>query len=135
VVSFLQDFGIQIPAAFTGPPGSIVALPDGSTVTGLFNVPAALVVLAVSAILIVGIRESAEFNTVIVVVKVFVLILFVAFGIKYIDTGNWHPFVPPNTGTFGQYGWSGVLRGAGVIFVACIGFDAVSTAAQEARDP
>ena len=135
VVSFLQDFGIQIPAAFTGPPGSIVALPDGSTVTGLFNVPAALVVLAVSAILIVGIRESAGFNTVIVVVKVFVLVLFVVFGIKYIKTGNWHPFVPPNTGTFGQYGWSGVLRGAGVIFFAFIGFDAVSTAAQEARDP
>ncbi|MFI5230170.1 MAG: amino acid permease, partial [Gemmatimonadales bacterium] len=135
VVSFLQDFGIQIPAALTGPPGSIVALPDGSTVTAIFNVPAALVVLAVSAILIVGIRESASFNTVIVVIKVFVLVLFVAFGVKYIDTGNWRPFIPPNTGTFGQYGWSGVLRGAGVIFFAFIGFDAVSTAAQEAKNP
>jgi APA family basic amino acid/polyamine antiporter len=135
VVSFLQDFGIQIPAALTGPPGSLVALPDGATVTGIFNVPAALVVLAVSAILIVGIRESAGFNTVIVVIKVFVLVLFVLFGIKYINTGNWHPFVPPNAGEFGHYGWSGVLRGAGVIFFAFIGFDAVSTAAQEAKNP
>src|SRR5207237_5179600 len=97
--------------------------------------PAALIVLVVSAILVVGIRESAGFNTVIVVVKVVVLVLFVAFGIKYVNTANWHPFVPPNTGKFGEFGWSGVLRGAGVIFFAFIGFDAVSTAAQEAKNP
>jgi APA family basic amino acid/polyamine antiporter len=133
--SILQDMGIQFPAAFAGPPGSLVALPDGSTVTGVFNLPAAVIVLLVSAILIVGIRESAGFNTVIVVVKVAVLLLFIAFGIKYIDRANWHPFVPPNTGKFGEFGWSGVLRGAGVIFFAFIGFDAVSTAAQEARNP
>ena len=113
----------------------MVALPDGTTVTGAFNVPAALVVLAVSMILIVGIRESARFNTGIVIIKVFVLLLFVAFGVKYINRANWTPFIPPNTGTFGQYGWSGVLRGAGVIFFAFIGFDAVSTAAQEATNP
>jgi APA family basic amino acid/polyamine antiporter len=133
--SILQDMGIQFPAAFAGPPGSLVALPDGSTVTGVFNLPAAVIVLLVSAILIVGIRESAGFNTVIVVVKVAVLLLFIAFGIRYIDRANWHPFVPPNTGKFGEFGWSGVLRGAGVIFFAFIGFDAVSTAAQEARNP
>jgi len=94
-----------------------------------------MIVLLVSAILILGIRESAGFNTVIVVLKVAVLLLFIAFGIKYINTANWHPFVPPNTGKFGEFGWSGVLRGAGVIFFAFIGFDAVSTAAQEARNP
>ncbi len=135
VVSFLQDFGIHMPAAFTGPPGSLVALADGSTVTGVFNVPATLIVLLVSIILIVGIRESAGFNTVIVIVKVVVLLMFVAFGVKYITPANWHPFIPPNAGKFGEYGWSGVLRGAGVIFFAFIGFDAVSTAAQEAKNP
>jgi APA family basic amino acid/polyamine antiporter len=133
--SILQDMAIQFPAALAGPPGSLVALPDGSTVTGVFNVPAAVIVLLVSTILIIGIRESAGFNTAIVVVKVAVLLLFIAFGVKYIDTANWHPFVPPNTGKFGEFGWSGVLRGAGVIFFAFIGFDAVSTAAQEARSP
>jgi APA family basic amino acid/polyamine antiporter len=134
-VSILQDVGWHLPARLTGPPGSLVALPDGATVTGAFNLPAALVVLAVSAILIVGIRESAGFNTAIVVVKVVVLILFVGFGAMYVRTANWHPFVPPNAGRFGEFGWSGVLRGAGVIFFAFIGFDAVSTAAQEARNP
>ena len=134
-ISILQDMGIQFPAALSGPPGSLVALADGTTVTGVFNLPAAVIVLLVSAILIIGIRESAGFNTVIVVVKVAVLLLFIAFGIKYINTANWHPFVPRNTGKFGEFGWSGVLRGAGVIFFAFIGFDAVSTAAQEARNP
>jgi len=134
-ISILQDVGIQFPATLAGPPGSLVALADGSTVTGVFNLPAAVIVLLVSAILIIGIRESAGFNTAIVVVKVAVLLLFIAFGIKYINTANWHPFVPPNAGRFGEFGWSGVLRGAGVIFFAFIGFDAVSTAAQEARNP
>ena len=134
-ISILQDVGIQLPGRLTGPPGSLVALPDGSTVAGAFNLPAALVVLAVSAILIIGIRESAGFNTVIVIVKVLVLLLFVGFGAAYIRVANWHPFVPPNAGRFGEFGWSGVLRGAGVIFFAFIGFDAVSTAAQEAKNP
>jgi basic amino acid/polyamine antiporter, APA family len=134
-ISILQDMGIQFPPALSGPPGSLVALQDGSTVTGIFNLPAAVIVLLVSAILVVGIRESAGFNSVIVVVKVVVLLLFIGFGVKYVNTANWHPFVPPNTGSFGSFGWSGVLRGAGVIFFAFIGFDAVSTAAQEAKNP
>ena len=135
VQSFLQDFGLGIPAQWAGPPGSVVVLPGGATVHGVFNVPAALVVLAISMLLIIGIRESAGLNTVIVVIKVVVLLLFVAFGAAYINRANWHPFIPPNAGHFGEYGWSGVLRGAGVIFFAFIGFDAVSTAAQEARHP
>src|SRR5690349_12446069 len=135
VQSFLQDFGLGIPAQWAGPPGSVVALPGGATVHGIFNMPAALVVLAISVLLIIGIRESAGLNTGIVVIKVVVLLLFVAFGAAYINRANWHPFIPPNAGHFGEYGWSGVLRGAGVIFFAFIGFDAVSTAAQEARNP
>jgi APA family basic amino acid/polyamine antiporter len=135
VISFLQDFGITLPAHLAGPPGTPVALPDGSTVMGVFNLPAALVVLVISAILIVGIKESAGFNTIIVVVKVIVLLLFVGFGLAYIHPANWHPFLPPNEGHFGQFGLSGVLRGAGVIFFAFIGFDAVSTTAQEAKNP
>ena len=135
VISILQDMGIAFPAQFTGPPGTQIALPDGSTVAGVFNIPAATIVLLVSMILIVGIRESAGVNTVIVVVKVAVLILFIAFGTAYINRANWHPFIPPNAGKFGEFGWSGVLRGAGVIFFAFIGFDAVSTAAQEAKNP
>jgi basic amino acid/polyamine antiporter, APA family len=134
-VSILQDMGMPFPPALTGPPGSAVALPDGSTVTGIFNVPAAVIILLVSVILVVGIKESAGFNTVIVVIKVAVLLLFIGFGAHYVNTANWHPFVPPNTGTFGEFGWSGVLRGSGVIFFAFIGFDAVSTAAQEAKNP
>jgi basic amino acid/polyamine antiporter, APA family len=133
--SILQDMGINFPARFSGPPGSVIALPDGSTVTGIFNVPAAVIILIVSAILIVGIRESAGLNTAIVIIKVAVLLLFVGFGASYINTANWHPFIPPNTGKFGEFGWSGVARGAGVIFFAFIGFDAVSTAAQEAKNP
>jgi APA family basic amino acid/polyamine antiporter len=134
-ISILQDVGIHFPAALSGPPGSLVALPDGSTVSGVFNLPAAAIVLLVSTILVVGIRESAGFNSAIVVVKVAVLLLFIGFGVKYVNTANWHPFIPANTGAFGSFGWSGVLRGAGVIFFAFIGFDAVSTAAQEARNP
>jgi APA family basic amino acid/polyamine antiporter len=134
-ISILQDVGIHFPAALSGPPGSLVALPDGSTVSGVFNVPAAAIVLLVSTILVVGIRESAGFNSAIVVVKVAVLLLFIGFGVKYVNAANWHPFIPANTGAFGSFGWSGVLRGAGVIFFAFIGFDAVSTAAQEARNP
>jgi APA family basic amino acid/polyamine antiporter len=134
-VSILNDMGLAFPARLAAPPGLAVALADGSTVTGLFNVPASVIILLVSVILIIGIKESAGFNTVIVVVKVAVLLLFVIFGVKYINRANWHPFIPPNTGKFGEFGWSGVLRGAGVIFFAFIGFDAVSTAAQEAKNP
>lgn len=135
VLSFLQDLGITIPAAIAGPPGTLVAQAGGGTAPGVFNLPAALVVLAITVLLIVGIRESAGFNSIIVFVKVAVLLLFVGFGAAYVHPSNWHPFVPPNAGHFGAFGWSGVLRGAGVIFFAFIGFDAVSTAAQEARNP
>lgn len=135
VVSFLRDFGIIFPPSLSAAPGTLVTLPDGAQVTALFNVPAVLIILAVTALLVIGVKESAFVNNLIVIVKVAILLLFIAVGVGFINTANWQPFIPPNTGTFGEYGASGVLRGAGVIFFAYIGFDAVSTAAQEARNP
>ena len=101
----------------------------------VFNVPAVLVTVAVTALLIFGVSESATVNSVIVVIKVAVVLIVIGAGAFFIDPANWHPFIPENTGRFGEYGWSGVLRGAGVIFFAYIGFDAVSTSAQEAKNP
>ena len=105
------------------------------SVTAVFNLPAVLITIAVTMLLMVGVSESATVNAVIVVIKVAVVLIVIGAGALFIDTANWHPFIPENTGTFGEYGWSGILRGAGVIFFAYIGFDAVSTSAQEARDP
>jgi basic amino acid/polyamine antiporter, APA family len=135
VVSFLKDLGIQFPAALSAAPGTSVTLADGSKVTAVFNLPAVVIAVLVTILLVIGIRESARVNTVIVIIKVAVVLMVIAAGAMYINTANWHPFIPKNTGEFGKYGWSGILRGAGVIFFAYIGFDAVSTAAQEARDP
>jgi APA family basic amino acid/polyamine antiporter len=116
--------------------GAAGCLAPGWHATGsLINLPAVLIILAITAILIIGIRESAGFNSFIVLVKSGVLVLFVVFGIRYVHPENWEPFIPPNSGAFGDFGWSGILRGAGLIFFAYIGFDAVSTAAQEARNP
>jgi len=134
-VTLLAEMGIHVPPRLTGAPGSQILLPDGSTLTAVFNLPAVIICLAITALLIVGIRESARVNTTIVVIKVAVLALFVGFGAHYINTANLHPFIPPNTGEFGSFGWSGILRGTGIIFFAYIGFDAVSTASQEAKNP
>ncbi|HWE40186.1 MAG TPA: amino acid permease [Isosphaeraceae bacterium] len=104
--------------------------------TAIINVPAMLIIAAVTALLIVGIQESANVNNVIVIIKVAIVLTFIAVGIGYVSTANWGgEFIPKNTGKFGEFGWSGIVRGAGVVFFAYIGFDAVSTAAQEAKDP
>jgi APA family basic amino acid/polyamine antiporter len=123
-VSLARDVGIAIPPALAAPP------PEG-----LFNLPAAIIVLVVAALLVIGIKQSADTNTLLVAIKSVVLVVFVVAGASYVKRANLTPFVPPNLGQFGQFGWSGVLRGAGVMFFAYIGFDAVSTAAQEARNP
>ncbi|TFG51570.1 MAG: amino acid permease [Gemmatimonadales bacterium] len=102
---------------------------------GVLNVPAMGLVALLTVLLVVGIKESARFNNIIVYVKVTIVLLVIFFGFRYVNTANWHPFIPENTGSFGSFGWSGILRGAGVIFFAYIGFDAVSTAAQEAKNP
>jgi basic amino acid/polyamine antiporter, APA family len=119
-VSLMNGAGIAVPAAMTAPP---------------LNIPAAVIVLLVTALLVIGIKESADANTVLVAIKTIVLIVFIATGAAYVKRENLTPFVPPNSGSFGEFGWSGVLRGAGVMFFAYIGFDAVSTAAQEAKNP
>jgi APA family basic amino acid/polyamine antiporter len=159
VVSFLKDFGIIIPTALTAATGSVLVevpklgwqqltdhlstglLAQGIQVdslphvTAIINLPAMLIIAILTLVLIVGIRESANFNNIMVVVKVSVIILFIAVGLAFVQADNWKPFIPENTGEWGHFGWSGILRGAGVIFFAYIGFDAVSTAAQEARNP
>jgi APA family basic amino acid/polyamine antiporter len=101
----------------------------------IINFPAVFIVGVVTAFLIGGIRQSAVVNNIIVAIKVGVILLFIGFGLSYIDVGNWTPYIPENTGEFGKYGWSGILRGAGVVFFAYLGFDALSTAAQETRNP
>ncbi|HEX6628390.1 MAG TPA: amino acid permease [Gemmatimonadaceae bacterium] len=134
-LALFQEMGINLPGRWAGPPGSEVMMPDGTSVTAAFNVPAVVICLLLTGLLIIGIRESARVNTAIVILKVAVLTVFVAVGVQYVNTANWHPFIPPNAGEFGAFGWSGVLRGAGLIFFAYIGFDAVSTASQEAKNP
>jgi APA family basic amino acid/polyamine antiporter len=104
-------------------------------VTALFNIPAVVIILLVTWILVIGIKESANVNSGIVIVKVAVVLIFIIAGVGFVKSANWHPFVPPNAGEFGKYGFSGIVRGAGVVFFAYIGFDAVSTAAQEAKNP
>ncbi len=158
VVSFLRGLGIVVPPAITAAPGTVLvetqagfwedlanvsarlveqgidpaALPH---ITAIINLPAMLVVLAVTALLVRGVQESAGVNSVVVIIKVVVVLTFIAAGWAYVNPENWVPFIPPNTGAFGSYGPSGIVRGAGVAFFAYIGFDAVSTAAQEARNP
>jgi len=165
LVSFLKDFGIIIPPELTAAAGKrLIEVPNegwrelsdklleslqaqGVAVDTLpqtvswFNLPAVLIVLAVTAILVIGIRESSTVNNLIVFLKVGILLIFCLAGVVYLLRSpqvwaeNWKEFIPSNTGKFGEYGWSGILRGAGVIFFAYIGFDSVSTAAQEARNP
>lgn len=134
-VALMHDFGYSLPEQWLASPWQPVRLPDGSLAYGYVNVPAIVIVAVLSAILIVGMRTSAIFNTLIVTLKVAVVIVFIIIGVQYIHPENYHPFIPPNTGTFGEFGWSGIMRAAGVIFFAYIGFDAVSTAAQETRNP
>jgi APA family basic amino acid/polyamine antiporter len=135
VVSFLHDIGLPFPALLSAAPGTPVVLADGTAATALFNLPAMLVSAAATMLLMIGIQESARVNAIIVAVKVTVVLLIIGLGGMFISTDHWHPFIPENAGSFGQFGWSGIARGAGVIFFAYIGFDAVSTAAQEARNP
>ncbi len=146
VVSFLRDLGINFPSEFTSAPYTHTAPPDaglnvwrlfteGWTSTGaILNVPAMVIVAVITILLIIGISESATFNDFVVVIKLTVVLLFIGFGLGYINKENWEPFIPPAAGP-GKYGWDGVVRGAGVIFFAYIGFDAVSTAAQETKNP
>ncbi|MGC2312637.1 MAG: amino acid permease [Candidatus Acidiferrales bacterium] len=160
VCSFLQDLGIPFPAALSYAPGTVLvqyqgrwepvmSLPHAAVpimsslphVISHFDLVALIGILLVTAILVKGIKESANVNSAIVIVKVSVLLVFIGLGAAFfaghhsLATANWHPFIPPNKGHFGEFGWTGILRGAGIIFFAYIGFDAVSTAAQETKNP
>lgn len=125
--SILGSFGIELPRAIVASPLEVRP--------GTINLVAVAILFIISGILIRGISESARVNDLIVVVKVAVVVFFIGIGYFYINSNNYHPFLPENTGEFGAFGWSGVLAGAGQIFFAYIGFDAVSTAAQEAKNP
>ena len=166
VVSFLRDVGIDIPPQWSNAPGiKLVQLPGSQSwvmitdqltasqaalgvdlatlpqATGMFNLVATVAIILVSLLLILGVKESARFNNIIVAIKLFVVMAFILAGGYFLfrnpslASDNWTPFIAPNTGEWGQYGWSGVFRASGVIFFAYIGFDAVSTAAQEAKNP
>ena len=100
---------------------------DGSVATALFNLPAMLIVLAIMVLLVVGVRESARFNATMVAIKLVAVVFFIVVGVGYVNPPNWSPFAP--------YGWSGIMTGAAVVFFAYIGFDAVSTTAEEAKNP
>jgi len=147
-VSLLSLFGVQLPEALTVSPTAwctaaqvgTMAAPlcahPGLNFTGaIINLPAVFIVALMSTVLVIGIRESARVNNFIVVLKVGIVLLVAVVGLMHITPANWKPFIPPNTGEWGTFGWSGVLRGAGLVFFAYIGFDAVSTTAQEARNP
>lgn len=159
VVSFLEDFNIHIPAHFSAATGTVLLnVPERGWIqqtpqliemlhkqginaavlphlTAWVNIPAMFIVALIGILLVIGIRESANFNNVMVITKLSVIVLFITLGFFFVKYANWTPFIPKNTGESGHFGWSGVLRGAGVIFFAYIGFDAVSTAAQETKNP
>ncbi len=125
LVKFLEGFGIELPHSLTVGPW------DG----GIINLPAVFIIVLMSLLLIKGTKESATVNAVIVALKIAVVIVFIFLGWKYINNDNYHPYIPDNTGNFGNFGFSGIIRAAAIVFFAYIGFDAVSTAAQEAKNP
>ncbi len=159
----LEDLGLHIPPQWTDTPGAVLVFYHGHwtplaavgpalatagvnpvtlpQVTAVFNLVAFLAICAVTAILVLGIKESATLNSAIVLLKIGTVLIFVGTAAAYlwknpsVALAHWRPFIPENTGQFGSYGWSGIARGAAVVFFAYIGFDAVSTTAQEARNP
>lgn len=131
----LASIGIVIPPQLSNSTGQAVQLADGTTATAIANLPAAAIVAFLTILLVRGTRESALVNNLMVTLKLIVIVAFIGLGAGHISAANWHPFVPPNAGTFGTFGWSGVLHGASVVFITYIGFDAVSNCAQEARRP
>ena len=158
VTSLLRDFGVTVPPMLTAPPGTVLVETsprhwdilsnvaerlasqgiDPSTLaheTGVFNLLASAIVLVMTAVVVVGIQESANINAVIVVIKVSVIVVFIGAGFAFVRPEHWTPFLPPNTGEFGHFGYSGIVRGAAVVFFAFMGFDSVTTAAQEAKNP
>lgn len=135
LIKFLEYYNIHIPPELTLSPFQTVALADGSMVTGVLNLPAVFIIVVVSLILMKGTHESALANALIVTLKVGVVVVFIVLGWGYINPDNYVPYIPDNIGTFGEFGFSGIIRAAAIVFFAYIGFDAVSTAAQESKNP
>jgi len=163
LVALFQSFGVNLPPQIVGTPGTVFVFFEGRWsqlavvgmkigragidpdtlphARGIVDLPAYIVIALITTILVIGVRESANFNSAIVVVKVATVLIFIGVVAQFlfrhpdVASANWHPFIPKNLGSFGEFGWSGIARGAGVIFFAYIGFDAVSTAAQESRNP
>ena len=134
-VSFLQHVGIGFPAAFANAPITGHGVQDLHWTGAIVNLPAVVLIVALTALLVVGVQESARFNNVMVLVKVGIVLLVILFGLPYVLRSNFTPFIPPNTGQFGHFGITGILAGAGIVFFAFIGFEAVSVAAQECKNP
>lgn len=135
VVNLLGDVNIHLPALLVNAPLGQDAHGHLMVTGALFNLPAVLIVAAMSAVCYVGVSHSAGANSFMVALKVAVIVVFMIAGLKYVDPANWHPYLPPNTGEYGHFGWSGVLKGAAIIFFSYVGFDTASTTALEARNP
>jgi len=135
LIKFLEYYDVYIPPELTISPFQTITLSDGSVVSGILNLPAVFIIVVISLVLIKGTKESALANAIIVALKVGVVLVFVILGWGYINPDNYVPYVPANTGVFGEFGFSGVIRAAAIVFFAYIGFDAVSTAAQETKNP
>ncbi|MFZ0663769.1 MAG: amino acid permease [Acidobacteriaceae bacterium] len=138
VSSLVGFFGVKLP--FNPTPAISFSL-FGHPIAAHVDIFALAAIVVITAILVVGVKESANFTSAAVMIKVSVVLVFIGLAVAYafghwsLMVANWHPFIPENTGHFGHFGWSGIMRGAGVVFFSYIGFDAVSTAAQEARNP
>ncbi|MEN9448561.1 MAG: hypothetical protein RJA25_1851 [Bacteroidota bacterium] len=135
LVKFFANLGINLPVQLIMSPFDSATLADGTIVSGIINLPAVFIVVLMSFILAKGIKESANFTSFIVLLKLVVVFAFIILGWKYMNPQNHIPYIIENTGKFGEYGWSGIVRAAAIVFFAYIGFDAVSTAAQETKNP
>ncbi|MBI1768817.1 MAG: amino acid permease [Bacteroidetes bacterium] len=135
LIRFLNKYNIQLPPQLISSPFESVTLADGSTVQGWINLPAVLIIIFITAIIIRGTKGSALYTGIVVALKIGVVIVFIALGWNYINPDNYVPYIPANTGVFGEFGVSGIFRGAGVVFFVFIGFDIIATMAQEAKNP
>lgn len=135
VTNLLGDAGLHLPARLINAPFGKLADGHLGFTGALINIPAVFIVVVLAAVCYVGIRESAAANNFMVIVKVGVIMIFIAAGIAYITPEHWTPYIPPNTGKFGEFGWSGIFQGAAIIFFSYIGFDTASTTALEAKNP
>lgn len=134
MLNLLEGWNIHLPQQLAQSTFNYVD--DAWVFTGsIINFPAVFIVAIISSLLLGGIKQSAMVNNIMVAIKVGVILLFIGFGLSYVDVSNWTPYIPENTGEFGHFGWSGIMRGAGIVFFAYLGFDALSTAAQETRNP